>query len=150
MILTPHFSLEEFKCHNGEPYPLDRPDDDFDGAIPWGKSRLYKLCLTLERIREEMGKPIRILSAWRPIEYNRKIGSSDGSQHAKGRAADIIVTDVSAFTLHAAIYQLYRVGKLPHLGGLGSYQRFVHIDVRPRPEDDHLARWNGGRANADG
>lgn len=150
MRLTPHFELSEFRCKDGSPYPIDRPDDELDGAVPWGKSRLYKLCLTLEKIREEVGAPIRVLSAYRTIEYNRKIGSSDGSQHPAGRAADIIATGVSAFELHQVVLMLWRASKLPHLGGLGRYPNFCHVDVRPRPEDGHLARWSGGRANADG
>lgn len=149
MRLTAHFAIEEFACHNGEPYPLDRPDDEVNGRESWGKTRLFKLCLTLETVREETG-PIRVLSSYRPIEYNRKIGSNDGSQHPQGRAADIIVPGMTAFVLHSIILRKFRAGKLPHLGGLGLYDRFVHVDVRPRPEDDHLARWTGGRANADG
>lgn len=150
MRLTPHFTLEEFKCSDGSPYPFSRPDDEVDGAEPWGKTRLYPLCLTLERVREEVGNPIRILSAYRSPEYNRKIGSNDRSQHPQGRAADIKVANMTAFELHGIILRLYRAGKLPHLGGLGSYDNFVHVDVRPRPEDDHLARWSGGRSKADG
>lgn len=150
MRLTAHFSLEEFACRDKSPYPLDRPDDEWDGAVKWGQSRLLPLCHTLERIREEIQQPIRILSAYRTIAYNRKIGSSDGSQHPAGRAADIIARNLTAFQLHQVILILYRAGKLPKLGGLGSYNSFVHVDVRPRPEDDHLARWSGGRANADG
>lgn len=149
MRLTPHFAIEEFACHNGDPYPLDRPDDEVDGRESWGKTRLYRLCLTLETVRAEIGAPIRVLSAWRPIEYNRRIGSNDGSQHPQGRAADIVVNGMSAFQLHATVLRLYRDGRLPYLGGIGQYDRFVHIDVRPRPEDDHLARWTGGRQNAD-
>jgi hypothetical protein len=37
-----------------------------------------------------------------------------------------------------------RAGKLPKLGGIGWYPRqWVHIDVRPRPADGHIAKWVG-------
>jgi uncharacterized protein YcbK (DUF882 family) len=43
----------------------------------------------------------------------------DKSQHPKGRAADIRCPSLTSGELHALIGDLYRGGKLPHLGGLG-------------------------------
>lgn len=128
--LTPNFSVSEFKCHDGTPYPSD-----------WVSSRLSLLAQTLEVIREASGGGIRVISAYRPLAYNRGIDSTDGSQHVQGRAADIKCTVLDAHKLHALVLQLYQEGRLPHLGGLGHYNSFVHVDVRPN--SGRLARWDG-------
>jgi hypothetical protein len=162
--LTPRFYLEEFACHDGTPYPVDRPDDEVPGK-DWGETRLGPLLETLEAIREAVGKPVRINSGFRTVEYDtrlwdRSVATGGGhrdkappalSQHPKGRAADISVGSLTAAQLRDLIGGLYRAGKLPHLGGLGVYPSFVHVDVRPRPgskggaNDGHLAQWGGSR-----
>src|SRR3546814_14065376 len=54
----------------------------------------------LEPLRSHFGKPVRITSGFRTPELCLAVGSSTGSQHAKGEAADFKVTGVS--TLAAA------------------------------------------------
>lgn len=135
MRVTDHFDSAEFACKDGTPYP--------DSLIP---ERLLLLCETLEVIREAAGgRSITITSGYRTLAYNRKIGSHDTSQHPKGRACDIQHASLTSDELYSLISKLYANGMLPYLGGLGRYPSFVHIDVRPRPEDDHLARWSGSR-----
>lgn len=134
--VTEHFSESEFSCRDGSAYPSE-----------WIDTRLRPLCETLEVIREAAGgRAIRISSGYRTLEYNRKIGSSDGSQHVQGRAADIVHPKLTAEQLHTLILDLYRGEKLPHLGGLGLYISFVHVDVRER-NNGRLARWNGSRVS---
>jgi hypothetical protein len=133
--LTANFSRSEFKCHDGTPYPED-----------WVGSRLLLLAQTLEVIRGEVGRSINIISAYRHPGYNKSVGSSDGSQHIQGRAADIKVSGISANALHETIMQLYSAGRLPHLGGLGLYNSFCHVDVRPN--SGRLARWDGKHVEA--
>jgi hypothetical protein len=141
--ITPHFAAHEFDCKDGTPYPLDLVEKD---GTPYRISRLLKLCETLEVIREAAGgRPLRVTSGFRSLEYNRRLGSSDNSQHVKGRAADIQHPILTAGALHTLILKLYNAHKLPWLGGLGHYITFVHVDVRPRPEDNHLAQWLGTR-----
>ena len=148
--VSAHFSLAEFACKDGTPYPIDAPNDDDRGAT-WFEARLLILARTLEIIRAaanaQVGKQgtIHVNSAYRSPAYNRNIGSHDTSQHPKGRAVDITHSTLTVGDLHALILKLYEAGQLPDLGGLGFYPTFVHCDVRPRPEDNHLARWMGSR-----
>lgn len=134
-LLTEHFAIEEFSCHDGSVYPPE-----------WIQDRLLPLCMTLEVIRSELGgSPLHVNSGYRTLAYNRRIGSHDTSQHVQGRAADIVHDSASANMVRSTVLMLYRAGKLPLLGGCGSYPGFVHVDVRHRPEDDHLCQWEGGR-----
>lgn len=100
------------------------------------------MCLTAETIREVVG-PMLVLSGWRSDAYNRKIGGARASQHVPGRAGDFRTPGKSARYVHGVVLELYESGKLPHLGGLGLYPGFVHLDVRP---GTRLARWTGSRA----
>lgn len=139
MKITPHLDDRELACHDGTPYPPE-----------WIESRARPLAETFEVIRLAAGDlPIDVLSAYRPEAYNRKIGSTQDSQHVQGRALDIRRRGWPASRLHTLIAGLYRGGKLPHLGGLGVYRTFVHFDVRPRPANNRLARWSGARATAE-
>ncbi len=144
--VSAHFALEEFGCHDGTPYPAE-----------WIEERLRPLCETLEVIREATGgKPIHIDSGFRTLKYDEALyqksiarglgGKADprSSQHPKGRAADIRCGSLTSTQLQKLIGELYQAGKLPHLGGLGWYPSFVHIDVRPRV-GGHLAQWGGSR-----
>lgn len=143
--ITPHFMLDEFACKDGTPYPVERLE--LDGVTTWRESRLLPLAWTCETIRELCGgRPLYLVSAYRPPGYNERVGGKPGSQHPRGRAGDLRHATMTARELHDSILALYGTGELPHLGGLGLYRSFVHVDVRPRPEDNHLARWEGIRA----
>lgn len=152
--ITPHFSAEEFACHDGTPYPLAQVDGEDPAGRPWGESRLGPLCVVLEAVREAAGAPIVIDSGYRTLAYDQRlydasaknglVAKPEGSQHPKGRAADIKCAALSPKALHALILDLYRAGKIPQLGGIGLYPTFVHVDVRPH--SGHLAQWGGDRA----
>jgi uncharacterized protein YcbK (DUF882 family) len=132
VIITPHFALSEFACRDHTAYPLE-----------WVQDRLRPLCETLEVVREAAGgRGMRVISGFRSEAYNRKIGGARASQHVQGRAADIQHASLTAADLHTLVLDLYRAGKLPRLGGLGSYTSFAHLDIR---ETDRLVRWTGSR-----
>jgi len=127
MKITAHFSLKEFRCKDG----TDVPEELL------GNLRL--LCMCLERIRKEYGKPIKVISGYRTLEYNRKIESKDTSKHVEALAADIVIEGVLPSQLAIKIQELESVGELPSGCGLGVYVgRFIHFD--PRPD---RARWSG-------
>ena len=69
--LTTNFSRREFACHDGTPWP-----DEHEDAL----QRLVKAC---QRIRDEWGGPLVVVSAYRPLRYNRSVGSKDTSQHTE-------------------------------------------------------------------
>ena len=126
MALTPHFSVSEFRCHDGTKVP--------DRLLP----NLRKLATNLEVLREALGgKPIKINSGYRTPKYNLSIDGSSGSQHMYARAADIVVEGVTPKQVADKIEELIKAGKM-HNGGLGRYSSFTHYDVRASK-----ARWRG-------
>ena len=126
--ITEHFSRHEFalpedkaakKGLHGAEYPAE-----------WVETRLRPLCAALEVIRAEFGgRPIRIISAYRPLPYNRSIGSEDTSQHVQGRAADFQIDGVDPGVIWDRMLALRHVGRLD-IGGAGVYNDFCHVDVR--------------------
>ena len=116
MKISDHFHRSEFKCRCGR--------CDFDTVD-------VKLIDILEMIRSYFDKPVKINSACRCKKHNKSIGSKDTSQHVKGKAADIVVKDVSPEKV--ADY----AEKIMHeWGGVGRYSDFTHLDVR-----QDKARW---------
>jgi len=144
MQISPHFTLDEFRCHDGTPYPAE-----------WIDERLRPLCAALEALRADLGgRGITILSGYRTPAHNKALRDADGSgsgvaknsQHVQGRAADITVEGIAPSDVHRAALKLIRSGAM-QAGGLGLYRGWVHIDVRPRPADGHLAQWTGAGAS---
>jgi len=91
-----------------------------------------ELLNVLTKVRMHFDSPVIINSGCRCEQHNRNIGGADGSKHKLGIAADIVVKGVSfCWAFHAFIN--FNVG---NKYGLGSYNTFTHIDVRP-----DKARW---------
>lgn len=135
MITSKYFSAHEFECHDGTDYPSE-----------WHAERLQPLCDTLDAIREAWSGPLIVVSGYRTDSYNKRVGGASASQHVQGRAADVRPASGNPNAVRQ-LYDLVRSvladGKLPHLGGLGVYRRWIHVDVRPRPADGRIARWEG-------
>ena len=135
-----YFSPEEMKQHDGTPYPAEWLTDE---------TRWPKLLTALNRIRQEVGKPIRVLSGYRSVEYNAAMYQAQGkvptnSQHSQGRAADITWEGMNATEMRDLVLRLYKAGEI-EIGGLGRYvgQSFIHVDVREQEPPGHLAQWDG-------
>lgn len=117
MQITKNFSLSEFNCNDG----TEVPDFLF--------SNVRELAENLQVLRDVIKEPIRINSAYRHTEYNKKIGGAPGSMHISAKAADISAKSYSPKRLAAVIEGLIKTGKMRQ-GGLGVYAGFVHYDVR--------------------
>lgn len=140
MRITDHFDSDEFAQHEGfgmdsEAYPED-----------WTESRLRPLCGVLEAVRTEIDMPLFVISGYRSPEYNSALYTAAGklptdSQHKYGRAADIRCPTMAASELHETIFRLYKAGAI-QIGGLGKYNSFVHVDIRPQSPPGHLAQWD--------
>lgn len=144
--IAPHFAIAEFERHGKVPsHYLDN---------------LNRLRRALELIRLRWSSPIKIVSGYRPEEYNRKLyeasqirnngksGVAKNSAHLTAEAADIRVVPFEEKTigarttaLHKMIWDMYTAGELPTLGGLGLYPTWVHVDVRK--VGGRLRRWVG-------
>ena len=78
-MLTKNFQLSEFNCKDGSTIPLELLDN------------VQELAEQLQILRDFIGKPIHINSAYRSPAHNRKVGGARSSQHLLGKAADIRV-----------------------------------------------------------
>lgn len=123
MKLTKNFSLHEFNCNCG----CEMPKEVF--------FNVQKLASQLQVLRDYLGKPITVNSGYRCLEYNKKIGGAEFSQHTLGKASDIKVKGVPVSLVNKAIEYLINKGDMLQ-GGLGLYKRFNHYDIRK-----NKARW---------
>jgi uncharacterized protein YcbK (DUF882 family) len=125
MQLTKNFKLEEFACHDGTPVPAE--------YLP----NVQELANNLQVLRDDLGKPIVVISGYRTPDYNDSHGGKLHSQHKLAKAGDIQVKGMTPKQLHDRIEALIASGKMKQ-GGLGLYPAFVHYDVRGT-----AARWIG-------
>lgn len=124
MRLTKNFTKWEFRSKDGS----IMPDHVLENVI--------ELACNLQTLRDFLGEPIKVNSAYRSLQHNRSIGSKDSSQHVKGNAADIKVKGLDTEDLYLIIEKLIEIGDLKE-GGLGLYNTFVHYDIRGTK-----ARWD--------
>ena len=109
--VSEHFKLREFKCNDNSRVVVLNDE----------------LVAVLENTRQHFGKSIKINSGYRTVAYNSTLkNSSPQSQHTHGNAADIVVSDVKPIDVYNYFNKAY-----PGKYGVGIYNTFVHIDVRP-------------------
>ncbi len=109
--LSPNFRADEFACTGKTCCNIFKVDE--------------KLVTFLQQIREHFAVPVSITSGYRCAKRNKAVGGTSGSQHLKGKAADIIVKGVKPAEVAAFAES---IGIL----GIGLYDSFVHIDTRSR------------------
>jgi len=130
--LSKNFSRSEFKCKCGECY-FDYVDAELVKVLQ-DLHDFYELTCS-SKIR------IKINSGCRCQNHNISIGGSTYSQHVHGKAADIVVEFLSNITKQwgkiksSSVYEVLN-DKYPDKYGIGKYDTFTHIDVRPKK-----ARW---------
>ena len=125
--MTKNFKIKEFKCKSGAVMPLEVYEN------------IIKLAGQLQFLRDYTGRPVRINSAYRSPEHNKKVGGSKTSQHLLGKAADITIDSLKPIEVFTLIEDLIDIGLMLQ-GGLGLYDTFVHYDIRKTK-----ARWNYAR-----
>ena len=100
MILSEHFTDEEFRCKcQREPCPAPtQPSAD--------------LVEGLERLRAMLQQPVIITSGIRCEPYNRLVGGAPTSDHLTGEGADLLITDghMAFLYMRAAVWLFPRVG----------------------------------------
>jgi hypothetical protein len=118
-----HFSPKELQCKGtGKDLPLNSYSID---ALD-----------RLEEMRNIVGKPFVINSAYRSPEHNRKVGGAKNSLHVQGRAFDIRIAGHNP-------KELYRAAKRAGFNGIGFHTSFLHVDNRTVP-----AEWEYGKNKA--
>lgn len=126
MKLTKNFSLYEFNCKSGAEMPVEV------------LSNIKILAEQLQSIRDYASEPITINSAYRCKSHNKAIGGVSNSQHILGKAADITIKNYTPRQVVELIESMLLNKNLPnfHIGGIGAYKTFTHIDIRAKK-----ARW---------
>jgi uncharacterized protein YcbK (DUF882 family) len=127
MKLTDNFNKSEFNCKCG----CEMPNDVLDN--------IKLLAIQLQTIREYVGQPIKINSAYRCELHNSIIGGVKTSQHILGKASDITINTFTPDEVADVIENLLvneMLGSF-YIGGLGRYNTFTHLDIR-----DYKARWD--------
>lgn len=115
--LSKNFKVREFKSFDGTDTIFVAPE----------------LVDVLQKVRDRLGKPLVINSAYRTETQNKKVGGATYSQHKYGTAADVCASGVKPEKIKAIAEEI-----LGDSGGIGLYRWGVHIDVREKK-----ARWNG-------
>ena len=123
MRITENFRLSEFDCKDGSELPT--------ALLP----NVLDLADNLQVLRDYLGVPISINSAYRSLDYNREIGGATNSQHLLAKAADIVIESKNPKQVADIIEHLISEGKMTQ-GGLKAYDTFTHYDIR-----GHKARW---------
>ena len=89
----------------------------------------------LDEIRLRAGRPVTVLSGYRPHDYNRECGGVSNSTHIDGLAADIACEGLTTAQLRQICADV-----IGNRGGVAEYPKsgFVHVDTRGQ-----RARWDG-------
>jgi len=92
-----------------------------------GQIKLHPEALDkLQALRDRLGKPLIVRSAYRSPEHNRAVGGARASKHMDGTAFDVAMSNHDPAAFEAAARE---VGFL----GFGFYPRsgFIHVDLSP-------------------
>ena len=122
--MTKNFSKSEFESKCGR----EMPEEVYHNVV--------KVANQLQYLRDYLGKPIRVNSAYRSPEHNESVGGVPKSQHILGKAADIAIKGMPTEILYQNIEDAISNGEMLQ-GGLGLYDTFVHYDIRGTK-----ARWD--------
>lgn len=127
---SPHFNPGELHCKGAESL-----------LVHWPSLR------ALNELRARLGRPVRVTSAYRSPEWNKKVGGSKNSYHLQGRAFDLLYNGGDD------LCELYEVARNIGFCGFGFYRSFIHIDTRRavdrglmvygRRDYDKISAWVG-------
>ena len=132
MRLSSHFSISELRTRTRQGGPKD--------GTCWVHRDLLK---ALEELRAHVGRPLAVVSGWRDVAHNRRVGGASQSQHTFGAAPELeMIRPRLARGAHLGAGRaadiprnyitLEDAGKLGIFNGLGHRQGWVtHVDVRP-------------------
>ena len=127
MQLTQHFTLEEF-TRSGKAAELGLDNTPPPELLP----RLILTAELLERIRATLGVPVTVTSGYRSPKVNLAVGSSSGSDHPHGYAADIVApafgTPYEVARALAPLVSTLGIGQIILEGVKG--KRWVHVSTR--------------------
>ena len=94
-----------------------------------------KLIEVIQDVRDHFDAPVTIHSGHRCPPYNEHVDGAAKSMHMEAIAGDITVKGVTPNEV-----QQYLLSKYKGSYGIGRYNTFTHVDVRP-----YQARWDNRR-----
>lgn len=120
------FPLGEWRWPNFSPQELASKRE---GELLIDPSSMDKL----QKLRNTLGKPLIITSAYRSEAHNKAVKGVKNSQHRLGRAFDVVMTNQDPAHFES-------VARALGFTGFGHYPKsnFMHIDTGP------ARRWNDG------
>lgn len=90
--------------------------------------------MILQPLRDALGKPVRVNSAFRSEAVNRAVGGTATSQHRLGQAADIHVPGMTSVEVAKTIVAL----GLPFDQVIEEFGSWVHVSYGPRRRRQQL------------
>jgi len=111
-----NFAFSEFKAKDGSNIP----------AVLYGN--LQVLINNLQKIRDSLGEPIKVLIAYKSKKLNEMLKGTQDSYHMKAMASDIAVKGMTSLQLFQFIEYHIQIGNVKD-GGLGLYDDYVHYDI---------------------
>ena len=124
--MTEHFTLEELTFTNHR--EIDNTPNQTQIY------QLNRLANFLEQVRALLGKPILIDSAFRSVEVNRAVGSTDKSQHLRGCACDFRVPNMAP----DEVVQAIKASDLQYDQLIREFDAWTHVSI-PN-EEEHEPR----------
>jgi len=109
-------------------------DDEFIKISNCNRDITDELKLKLDKAREYANTGFKIVSAYRSVEYNEKVGGVDNSAHTTGKAVDIAWDYSNKIQVAKILKGLYLAG----FKRIGLANTFVHCDIDETKPD---AEW---------
>ncbi|MFA5302558.1 MAG: D-Ala-D-Ala carboxypeptidase family metallohydrolase [Bacteroidales bacterium] len=128
--ISNHFTYEEFERSS------KANETGIDNRIPSDKIRYAIRILVLnllQPLRDQLQRPLVVVSGYRCPALNRAVGGSVSSQHMKGEAADVYCTDALEALLLVQIVLRYC---LP-FDRLILYQSHLHLSFKANGPQRH-------------
>jgi len=128
--ISNHFTYEEFERSS------KANETGIDNRIPSDKIRYAIRILVLnllQPLRDQLQRPLVVVSGYRCPALNRAVGGSVSSQHMKGEAADVYCTDALEALL---LVQIVLRHCLP-FDRLILYQSHLHLSFKANGPQRH-------------
>ena len=114
-----HFALDECVCPCCNEIILDK--------------LVYLHLIKLDKMRKEYGFPLVITSGHRCDKHNKEVRGAKNSWHLR------FATDVRPeIGREEDLHKLYKLALTMEWGGIGLYDSWIHLDMRPTE-----TRWRG-------
>lgn len=137
--ISPHFSINEVRSKGDRTAFIHRD-----------------LLVALEELRTKVGRPLPLISAWRDVAHNRRVGGATSSQHTYGAAPELTrirdrfprnveLTAGRAADFNQGYIRLDDARALKLFSGLGHRNGWVtHVDMRTNASPDNPTVWQYG------